>query len=161
MEVLSGRWRFARLTTEMTIYFYSTKEKYGAFSNFSRHPLDLDGLSWPTSEHYFQAQKFTDKAYREKIRATPSPTIAARLGRSRKQPIRADWDEIRVEVMHRVVLAKFKAYPDLRELLLSTGEEEIVEKTNRDDYWGCGADGTGKNALGRILMRVRSELQNE
>ena len=42
----------------MAIEFYSTKDAYGAFSNFSAHPFDLDGKRWPTSEHYFQAQKF-------------------------------------------------------------------------------------------------------
>jgi ribA/ribD-fused uncharacterized protein len=68
----------------MAITFYSTKDSYGEFSNFSKHPFELDGLMWPTSEHYFQAQKFEDKAYQEKIRTTASPMIAARLGRSRK-----------------------------------------------------------------------------
>ena len=43
----------------MTIYFYGADEvPYGCFSNFSDHGFDLDGVWWPTSEHYFQAQKF-------------------------------------------------------------------------------------------------------
>lgn len=42
----------------MTIYFYMIGEEYGCFSNFSPHCFELDGLYWPTSEHYFQAQKF-------------------------------------------------------------------------------------------------------
>jgi hypothetical protein len=143
----------------MAVYFYSTKDPYGAFSNFSKHPFEVDDLLWPTSEHYFQAQKFEDQDYQEQIRTTSSAMIAARLGRSRKVPIRADWEEIKDEVMFRAVLAKFKAHADLRELLLSTGEEEIIEKTTKDYYWGCGTNGTGKNMLGRILMRVRNELQ--
>lgn len=144
----------------MAIYFYSTKDEYGAFSNFSRHPFELDGLMWPTSEHYFQAQKFLDQAYREKIRTTPSPMIAARLGRSRKLPIRPDWEEIKNQAMYHAVLAKFKAHPDLRCLLLSTRQEEIIERTTRDYHWGCGANGTGRNILGKILMRVRDELRS-
>lgn len=144
----------------MAIYFYSTKDQYGAFSNFSRHPFELDGLIWPTSEHYFQAQKFEDDEYRGKIRSTPSPMIAARLGRSRKVPIRSDWEERKDEFMYRAVLAKFQAHSDLKQLLLSTGQEEIIEKTTRDYYWGCGANGTGKNMLGRILMQVREELRS-
>ncbi len=63
------------------------------------------------------------------------------------------------EAMFRAVLAKFQAHAALKELLLSTGQEEIVEKTTKDYYWGCGTDGTGKNMLGIILMRVRDELQ--
>lgn len=144
----------------MAIYFYSTKDQYGAFSNFSRHPFELDGLIWPTSEHYFQAQKFEDDEYRERIRSTPSPMIAARLGRSRKVPIRSDWEERKDEFMYRAVLAKFQAHSDLKQLLSSTGQEEIIEKTTRDYYWGCGANGTGKNMLGRILMQVREELRS-
>ena len=143
----------------MAINFYSTKEEYGAFSNFSKHPFEVDGLVWPTSEHYFQAQKFHDKDYQEKIRTSQSAMIAARLGRSRKVPIRSDWEDAKDEIMYRAVLAKFQAYADLKELLLSTCEEEIVEKTTRDYYWGCGTDGTGKNMLGKTLMRVRNELR--
>lgn len=143
----------------MAINFYSTKDEYGEFSNFSKHPFEADGVMWPTSEHYFQAQKFDDKDYQEKIRTTPSAMIAARLGRSRKVPIRSDWEETKDEVMFRAVLAKFQTHAELKELLLSTGQEEIVEKTSKDYYWGCGTDGTGKNMLGKILMRVRDELR--
>jgi ribA/ribD-fused uncharacterized protein len=145
----------------MIIYFYSTKDQYGGFSNFSKHEFELEGVIWPTSEHYFQAQKFDDKGYQERIRASSSPTIAARLGRSRKVPIRFDWEDIKVGIMHKVVVAKFKSHPELIQLLLSTGEEEIVEKTTKDYYWGCGTNGTGKNMLGKILMQVREELQVE
>jgi N-glycosidase YbiA len=143
----------------MAVYFYSTKDPFGEFSNFSRHPIEIDGLLWPTSEHYFQAQKFDDRDYQERIRTTPSAMIAARLGRSRKVPIRADWEEIKDDTMYRAVSAKFQAHADLKELLLSTGDEEIIEKTTGDHYWGCGTDGTGKNMLGIILMRVRDELR--
>lgn len=143
----------------MAINFYSTKHAYGEFSNFSAHPFELDGQLWPTSEHYFQAQKFDDKEYQEKIRTTPSPMIAARLGRSRKVPLRSNWEEIKDEVMHRAVTAKFQAHPALKELLLSTGEEELVEQTTNDYYWGCGTKGIGLNKLGLILMQVRNELR--
>lgn len=145
----------------MAIYFYSTKDPYGGFSNFSKHEFELEGVIWPTSEHYFQAQKFDDKDYQERIRASPSPSIAARLGRSRKVPIRADWEDIKVGIMHKVVVVKFKSHPELIQLLLSTGEEEIVEKTTKDYYWGCGKNGTGKNMLGKILMQIREELRVE
>ena len=144
----------------MAIEFYSTKDKYGEFSNFSGHPFEIEGVTWPTSEHYFQAQKFEDPEYRETIRTTLSPMIAARLGRSRKVPLRSDWEATKDEVMFRAVLAKFRAHPDLEQLLLSTGQEAIIEKTTEDYYWGCGTDGTGKNRLGEILMRVRDELRD-
>lgn len=85
--------------------------------------------------------------------------IAARLGRSREVPLRKDWEETKDEVMFRAVMAKFQTDAVLKELLLSTEDEEIIEKTTNDYYWGCGTDGTGKNMLGLILMRVREELR--
>lgn len=86
--------------------------------------------------------------------------IAARLGRSRKVPIRRDWESVKVEVMRRAVFAKFTAHTELRELLLATGDEKIVEAADRDDFWGCGANGRGQNWLGRILMEVRATFRS-
>ncbi|HZN35941.1 MAG TPA: NADAR family protein [Pirellulaceae bacterium] len=143
----------------MAIRFYSTKDKYGEFSNFARFPFILDGREWPTSEHYFQAQKFQDHAYQEKIRTTASPMIAARLGRSRAVPIRADWEAVKLDVMRAAVRQKFRSHPQLAALLLETGNEEIVEVTTRDLFWGCGTSGAGKNWLGKILMEVREQLR--
>ena len=144
----------------MAIYFYSTKDALGEFSNFAAFPFDLDGKHWLTSEHYFQAQKFTDEAYQEKIRLTPSPMVAAQLGRSRAIPLRLDWEERKDDVMRAAVKAKVMAHPHLKSLLLSTGHEELVEKTTKDHYWGCGTSGTGKNMLGVILMELRTSLQS-
>lgn len=143
----------------MTIYFYSTNDRYGELSNFARYGIELDGQWWPTTEHYFQAQKFEDAAYREQIRTAKTPKLAAELGRSRDLPLRDDWEQIKDQVMYRAVLKKFQTHPELRDLLLATGDEAIVENAAGDYYWGCGKDGTGQNKLGSILMRVREELR--
>ena len=143
----------------MTIQFYSDREAYGGFSNFSRHGVEIDGLWWKTTEHYFQAQKFHDAAYREKIRQAPDPKTAANLGRSRDVPLRDDWEAIKDDVMRRAVRTKFRTHADLRVQLLATGDQDIIENAPGDRYWGCGTDGTGKNMLGTILMEVRAELR--
>ena len=143
----------------MAIYFYRIQEEYGAFSNFSRHGVELDGAWWPTTEHYFQAQKFEDESYREKIRLAETPRIAADLGRSRAVPLRANWESVKDDVMYRAVLTKFQMHAEILQTLLSTGDEEIIEKTTGDLYWGCGTNGSGKNRLGIILMRVRDQLR--
>jgi ribA/ribD-fused uncharacterized protein len=144
------------------VYFYSAREEpYGCFSNFSAHGFELDGAWWPTSEHYFQAQKFAGTPYVEQIRAARSPRVAADLGRSRKQPLRPDWESAKDDVMRRAVLHKFRAHRDIREVLLSTGDAPLVENAPGDYYWGCGADGSGRNMLGRILMEVREQLRFE
>ncbi len=144
----------------MTIYFYNVREvPYGVFSNFSPQGVDLDSAWWPTVEHYFQAQKFAGTPYAEKIRQASSPKQAADLGRSRSVPLRADWEEVKDEVMFRAVRRKFEIHEELRALLLATGEEELVEKAPGDFYWGCGADGSGRNQLGITLMQVRALLR--
>ena len=144
------------------INFYSTKDQYGGFSNFSRHPFELDGKQWLTTEHYFQAQKFPgNEAYQEKIRLEKSPMVAARLGRSRAQPIRPDWEQVKDELMKAALLAKFRQNKDIREILLSTGDVQLVEHTKNDRYWGDGGDGSGKNKLGLLLMEIREKLRQE
>jgi len=62
--------------------------------------------------------------------------------------------------MRRAVLRKFSVHPELREILLSTGQEEIIENAPHDYYWGCGKTGTGRNQLGIILMEVRQQLRD-
>lgn len=143
----------------MTIYFYTTGEKYGCFSNFSPHGFELDELWWATSEHYFQAQKFVGTPHVEEIRLAKTPKDAARMGRDRKRPLRPDWEEVKDDIMRKAVLRKFETHADIREILLSTGDELIVENSPIDYYWGCGADGSGKNMLGQILVEVRQILR--
>ena len=145
----------------MTIYFYSTREQpYGCFSNFSRHGFELDGLWWATCEHYFQAQKFvtTDLDWANQIREVKTPKSAAKMGRSREHPLREDWESVKDKIMYQGVLCKFTTHSKIRDILLGTGEQLIVENSPIDYYWGCGKDGNGKNKLGQILMNVRGFL---
>ncbi len=144
----------------MPIYFYSDREQpYGCFSNFSRHGFVMDKLWWNTSEHYFQAQKFVGTPYLEQIRSVNKPKDAANLGRKRSLPLRSDWEQVKDEIMFRAVLCKFQIHLDIREILLETGDESIVENAPGDYYWGCGKDGSGRNQLGLTLMKVRDILR--
>jgi len=143
----------------MTIYFYSTRDQYGCFSNFSPHGFILDDLYWYTSEHYFQAQKFVGTVHLEQIRLAKTPKDAAKMGRERSRPLRPDWEQVKDNIMKQAVLRKFVTHTDIKEILLSTGDAEIVENSPIDYYWGCGADGSGKNMLGIILMEVRDILR--
>jgi hypothetical protein len=59
----------------------------------------------------------------------------------------------------QALMQKFAAHEDIRVLLLSTGEETLIEKASMDYYWGCGRSGTGKNRLGVLLMQVRAALR--
>ncbi len=141
--------------------FYKVNDEYGCFSNFSRHGFELNGKYWSTSEHYFQAQKFAGTEYEEEIRLAATAMEAAKFGRDRNKPLRKDWEQVKYSIMKEAVLAKFRTHDDIREILLLTGDSEIIEKTTDDYYWGCGSDGTGKNMLGKILMEVRAILKTD
>lgn len=143
------------------ILFYNTDKPYGEFSNFSRHAIELDGAIWPTSEHYFQAQKFAGTEFAEEVRTQPTPMLAAKMGRRRDLPFRGDWDAVKDDVMRVALRAKFTQHPELRELLLGTGDSEIVEHTKNDAYWADGGDGSGRNRLGELLMELREFLRAE
>lgn len=138
------------------IKFYRTTDAFGCFSNFAAYRILLDGKEWPTTEHYFQGQKFEDSNHQEAIRLEESPMIAARMGRDRSKKLRDDWESVKDQVMLDAVRAKFTQHEELRAVLLGTGESELIEHTKNDNYWGDGGDGTGKNMLGQILMKVRA-----
>ena len=143
----------------MPIYFYSTRGEYGSFSNFSAHGFELDGEYWPTTEHYFQAQKFPGTPQVDLIRKAKTPKDAAKMGRDRSHPLRPDWEQVKDDIMGKAVLRKFETHGDIRETLLAT-DESIVENSPIDYYWGCGKDSSGKNMLGQILMEVREILRS-
>jgi ribA/ribD-fused uncharacterized protein len=141
------------------IKFYRVADTYGEFSNFAPFPIMLAGERWPTSEHYYQAQKFEDPAARERIRKARSPMQAAAYGRDPANRLRPDWERVKDDVMYTAVRAKFAQHTGLRKRLLATGNAILIEHTRHDRYWGDGGDGTGRNMLGSILMRVREELR--
>jgi hypothetical protein len=146
----------------MTIYFYKVSDPYGCFSNFSPHPIQVEGSYWQTVEHYYQAQKFVgteNERLIAVIRQTQTPMEAATLGRDRTRKLRPDWEQVKRQVMWQGVLTKFLTHTDIQAILLDTGEELIVEDSPTDYYWGCGQDKTGQNQLGEILMNVRQEVR--
>lgn len=144
----------------MPIYFYSPHDAYGCFSNFSAHGIKRNGVWWPTSEHYFQAQKFAGTPHEDVIRHAKTPKQAAEMGRDRSRPLREDWEQVKDDIMRDAVRQKFRSHQDIRQILLDTGDQELIEDAPSDYYWGRGADGSGKNRLGKILMEIRQELRH-
>lgn len=142
-----------------TIRFYRAGDKFGWLSNFARYPIFLDGKRWPTTEHYFQAQKFLSERLQERVRLAAGPREAAEIGRSRSLPLREDWNDVKDGIMRRAVLAKFTQHDELQRSLLATAAAVLVEHTFLDRYWGNGGDDSGENKLGKILMSVRDELR--
>ncbi len=154
VEKLANRTSSGQL---QVIRFLSNNPEYAWLSNFWPAPIALDGQTWPTVEHYYQAAKHVDTALYDAIRQAPTPGRAKRLGRTRRAP--ADWAQRGLEVMRKAVCAKFAQHPGLARKLVATGFATLVEDSPWDDYWGAGSDGKGQNWLGKILMSVRAELQ--
>ena len=126
-------------------------------SNFYPAPMVWEGRYWPTAEHAYQAAKCSRADHARMILEAPSPGAAKRLGR--KIELRADWDEVKERVMLEIVRAKFDN-AHLRRLLIATGEAELIEGNYWGDrFWGV-CRGEGENRLGRILMRVRTEIRS-
>lgn len=131
--------------------------EYAFLSNYSASPFRVDYVLFPTMEHYFQANKANNQNDYLRIAYAPTPGEAKRLGR--KIQLRPDWEKIKDNIMLTGLRKKF-ADPELRNLLLATGDEELVEGNYwRDTYWGV-CNGVGQNKLGKLLMQVREEIKN-
>jgi N-glycosidase YbiA len=144
----------------MTIKFFSPRDlPYGAFSNFARYAFIVEAEVFRTSEHFYQAQKFifSPSAYTQIVFAS-TPKEAATLGRT-LAPLRDDWEQVKIKCMKWALFHKFTAHQSLRDLLVDTGTEQIVENSPYDLYWGIGRDGTGLNMLGKLLMQLRTHFQ--
>jgi ribA/ribD-fused uncharacterized protein len=141
-------------------------------SNFYPVEIEHQGIKYPTVEHYYVAMKvkgdqmidgrfYPQPDVREMISMIKTPGDAKRFGRN-KIRLRKDWNDVKLEVMNWTIREKFKD-PKLKEMLLSTEGEELVDGTNwHDVFWGvCSCpkcNGSGENNLGKILMKVRDEL---
>lgn len=138
--------------------------KYAFLSNFFHSPFAYDGIEYPTVEHFFQAMKTLDQEERKKIAAADSPGKAKQMGRHVQ--LRKDWEEIKEAVMLEGLYLKFTD-EQLADWLLETGNEELIEGNFWcDQTWGsCNCpkhkDIPGKNLLGKLLMKVRSEIKEE
>jgi N-glycosidase YbiA len=155
------------------LYFTRDREAFRFLSHFWPAAIDLDGATWPTVEHYYQTQKSDNFAYREAIRAAVTPGQAKRLSAAPdargkagtqswfrahgKQP-RADWYDVKLDIMRKADWAKFSQHSELAALLIATGDAALIEDSPTDPFWGTGRDGNGENWAGRVLMEIRARL---
>ena len=136
----------------------SFRGEYSFLSNFHKCRVEFEGMVYPSVEHAFQAAKNPDPEYRSLIATVGSPVTAKRMGK--KTQLRPDWEEVKDGIMYELLKSKFSD-PVLREKLLATGEAELIEGNNHwDRFWGV-CRGEGLNKLGKLLMQVREELNNE
>lgn len=143
-----------------TIYF-SRSDANDDFSSTSLHSFFLDEKTWPSVEHYYQANKFSDATYQEKIRLSPTPEQAKKLGGTRFKRRRKDWKKIKTTIMTRALYTKCRTYSHIAENLLASQNKKLVENSQYDYFWGCGRDRRGENHYGKILMNIRHKLSEE
>ena len=136
----------------------SFRGKYYFLSNFFPAEVTYNGLTYQNNEAAFQAQKTYSKEERIEF-TTLEPRDAKRRGR--RVRLRKDWEQVKDRIMEEIVRAKFSQNEELKEQLLATGEAQLVEGNRWNDrYWGVDIrSGVGENHLGKILMKVRSELR--
>lgn len=129
---------------------------YAFLSNFYYSPFMFQGRQYPTVEHFFQAHKA--KTYEDFISVLVEPTPKGAKQVGRKIKMREDWETVKDTIMLEGLRAKF-SIKGLREKLLATGDEELIEGNHwHDTYWGV-CNGIGKNKLGKMLMQVREEIR--
>lgn len=143
------------------------------FSNMHEAPVQIDGVTFPTVEHYFQwskAKMFGDADMQAKIMKTASPKSAKGFGKKVKNFDAEAWDEKKDSIMRTAVKAKLMQHPDILKKLRETGTRPIAEADPRGKYWGIGTSAEtskakdvsrwpGQNKMGKILMELRDELK--
>lgn len=139
-------------------------KEWAFLSNFYPQEIEFEGIIYPSNEHFFQAMKTLDINERRAIANASTPGLAKKMGRS--VSLRPDWEDIKDDVMLEGLYRKF-ANDELAEWLLDTGDEWLEEGNFwHDNHFGvcyCAKcqNIKGQNVLGKLLMKVRSEIKKE
>ncbi|HIA35982.1 MAG TPA: NADAR family protein [Flavobacteriales bacterium] len=154
----------------MAVVFNKVSDLFGWLGNMAPFPVTYEGLSWPTTEHLFQAMRFEDKSIRETIRNTTNPVIVKRIATKK------EWEEMRtvekqsdkdVENMRKCLRLKVEQHQELRgKLIHTTGTGAIIEDATARMkgsglFWGMGQIGgkwEGENMLGKLWVELREEI---
>jgi ribA/ribD-fused uncharacterized protein len=128
---------------------------YRWLSNFASCKITYSGITYPTTENFYQAMKCKDKNQRKEF-SKISPSEAKEKGKN--ITIRDDWDNVKISYMKKALELKFQQ-EDYKEKLLNTGDREIIEGNNWDDtFWGVDLK-QGDNNLGKLLMEIRDAIR--
>jgi len=138
------------------INFVETRWTY--LSPFSAHEVLVRGVVYKTAEHAYQTLRMKDAA-RENIAASSSPLEAWRRAQTAKEQGMLDESVDKFALMEEIFRAKLAQHSDIREVLLETGDAELLKVYDTDYYWGTGADGSGENQMGKLWMKLRAEQQ--
>ncbi len=145
------------MSTSPEIGFY--EDEYYFLSNFAAFAVEWKDQLWMTSEHAYQAAKFTDENIQQQIRNARSAHDSKKIAKANKEHRRPDWDEVKVAIMKDICRAKLNQHPFIKEKLIVSGDATLIETSHKDAYWGWGPNKDGENHLGKIWMELREELK--
>ncbi|KAJ7743176.1 hypothetical protein B0H16DRAFT_1562120 [Mycena metata] len=150
------------------IRFNGSTPPYNAFLNYSPHRIVYNDIEYPSAMHLHEAMRFlpNDPTLAQRIRSCPDGAqvhpLSEQLARDYPASTRSDWPTAYLSCMEEAILHKFRQHPDLREMLLRTGDAPLIYADEHDSYWGEGMPGeNGMNHLGHLLERVRMEIRRE
>lgn len=127
-------------------------------SNFVPAEVTFEGVTYPTVEHSYVAAKTLDPL--ERLSVSPDLTSSKVKALGRKLTLRPDWDQVRLQIMENLLRQKFDI-PVYKVQLLHTGTAHLEEGNHwNDTFWGT-CKGQGENNLGKLLMKIRTELQEQ
>lgn len=136
--------------------------EFFVFDNFSSFRVLVDGVLYCTVEHAYQAYKFLKSApeIAKQITECYSAHEAQKIAYANRDKQDKNWNEIRLDVMEKLLRLKLEQNPYVKKKLLQTGDCIICEDSPKDNFWGIGIDRQGRNELGKLWMKLRSELRD-
>lgn len=135
--------------------------EFYCLDNFSSFKVEYDGYLYSSNEEAYQAIGFLESApeIAELIKNSYSAHDAQKIAYANRDKRRKDWDEVKVEIMEKLLRAKLEQNPYVKKKLLETKDYLIVEDSPKDDFWGWGEDRNGHNQLGKLWMKLREEYK--
>ncbi len=136
------------------------------FSPYSAHALEIDGKVFPTLEHAYQCQRYTDRVIIEEIRKQRSPVLAWQTSSKYKHLQIPEFKDpqYKLKVMESLMRLKASQHEEIRRVLEESGNTPIVKHITTyppgDGFWDDGEDGSGLNHVGKIWMKIREDLRN-
>jgi len=140
---------------------------YIYFSPYTAHAMTIDGVVFPTVEHAYQCQRYTDPKIIEEICSATSPVKAWAVSTKYKHLQISEFknESHKLSVMKSLTRMKVEQHEEVAKALLDSGDLEIIKHIVTyppgDGFWDDGPEGSGLNHIGKIWMEIRAEIKNK
>src|SRR3989344_5105552 len=144
---------------------YPLEKFYIYFSPYTAHAIEIDGVVYPTLEHAYQCQRYTDPKIIEEIRKAHSPVKAWEVSYKYKHLQIPEFksEEHKLKVMKMLMRLKVEQHEEIHQALLDSGDSKIIKHIVTyplgDGFWDDGVDGNGLNHIGKLWMEIREEIK--